>query len=174
MLSLILGIIGLFVPGIGIAAIIVGRRSPEDPQARVGVVLGYIGTALTVLGCCAFLVFFALFVFASLQAQSPQSPQEIPTPTISTPVVSPLPARGYLGIRCENRGGARVAEVFPHSPAERAGIRVGDVVTHIQGKYVPYCADLASEVEQLAGQTVDLTVLRNGQRLSITVTVEKR
>lgn len=180
MTALIFGILGLTVlPGIGsVVAILAGRRHPDDPLARAGVVLGWIGVALFFVGCCVGAASVLLPTVAGLSAlkdfQTP-TPATLwlatPTPSAPTPTAG---ERGYLGIRCEDRGGAMVAEVLPGSPAERAGLQAGDVVTHVDGEYVPYCSDLAKVVAEQSGQTVRLSILRAGKIITIEVLLGAR
>jgi serine protease Do len=67
-------------------------------------------------------------------------------------------------------GGALVAEVMPGSPAMRAGIRAGDVVMAVNDQQVKGSADLVRKIGALApGAKVDLRIVRNGQRRTLTV-----
>ena len=60
--------------------------------------------------------------------------------------------------------GAEVATVEPGSAADKAGIKVGDVVTKFQDLAISDPNQLTAAVrEQAAGATVKVTVLRNGQ-----------
>jgi len=66
--------------------------------------------------------------------------------------------------------GALVARVFSGSPAEQAGLRIGDVITAIAGRavdsreaFTTYTATLAS------GQPVGLTIVRNGNKRDVQV-----
>lgn len=62
----------------------------------------------------------------------------------------------------------RVREVFPGSPAEKAGIQVGDVVTRFAGRAIEVPDDLAAAVrEAKTGQEVEVEVEREGKRQSI-------
>jgi serine protease Do len=84
--------------------------------------------------------------------------------------------RGYLGIEAQNltpelarefnlesATGALVGGVTPKSPAERAGLQVGDVITRFDGKQVRDARQLRISVaEAKACQTVQVEVLRNG------------
>lgn len=68
--------------------------------------------------------------------------------------------------------GAKVAKLMPNSPALKAGLKVGDVVTEFNGKAVSSATDLTADVRLLApGTQVTLKVLRGGQVLTITVTL---
>ena len=66
--------------------------------------------------------------------------------------------------------GAKISKLMPSSPAQKAGIKVGDVVTHFNGKAVNSATDLTADVRLLApGTKVTLTILRAGKTLSIDV-----
>ena len=68
--------------------------------------------------------------------------------------------------------GAKIAKLMPGSPAVKAGLKVGDVVTEFNGKPVNSATDLTADVRVLApGTKVTLTVLRGGQLVKINVTL---
>ncbi len=68
--------------------------------------------------------------------------------------------------------GAAVKEVAENSPAETAGLRVNDIITHINGKEITGHADLASIVSNAAvGEKLKFTVYRKGDTQELTVTV---
>ena len=55
------------------------------------------------------------------------------------------------------------------SPAAEAGLRQGDFIMEIDGRAVDGAGDLISAVGQLEGEAATLTVLRQGQTLTVTV-----
>ena len=58
-------------------------------------------------------------------------------------------------------------------PAERAGLRRGDVVTHVNGHMVRSSADLRNRVGLLTpGEPVELRVVRDGQTHTIRARIE--
>ncbi|MDE2409229.1 MAG: trypsin-like peptidase domain-containing protein [Actinomycetales bacterium] len=68
--------------------------------------------------------------------------------------------------------GAKIAKLMPNSPAGKAGLQVGDVVTEFNGKAVNSATDLTADVRLLApGTKVTLTVLRGGKTIQIVVTL---
>jgi serine protease Do len=68
--------------------------------------------------------------------------------------------------------GALVAEPQANSPAVKAGIAAGDVITSVDGKPVKDARDLARRIGALAPKTsVKLTVLRDGSEKSLTLTL---
>ncbi|WP_028264878.1 S1C family serine protease [Arthrobacter sp. MA-N2] len=69
--------------------------------------------------------------------------------------------------------GAQVASVSAGSAAEKAGIKVGDVVTKFAGKDITDPEQLTAAVrEQPAGATVKVTVQRGGQSQDLDVTLD--
>ena len=69
---------------------------------------------------------------------------------------------------------ARVDEVIPESPAARAGLKAGDVVTSIAGRPVTIFEEIQRVVGTNVGQTLTFEILRDGQKLEIPVTPEVR
>jgi membrane-associated protease RseP (regulator of RpoE activity) len=96
--------------------------------------------------------------------------------------------RGYLGVElteltpelrahfgAPQDAGVMVARVAPGSPAEKAGIQVGDIITNLDGKPVESSWDVRARVRALAdGATLPLEVQRQGKPLSLSATVEQR
>lgn len=95
---------------------------------------------------------------------------------------------GYLGVELtaltpelrrhfgapEDRG-VMVARVQEGSPAERAGLAVGDIVTEVDGEAVEGAWDLGFAIRRReAGEEADLAVWRDGRSLDFRVTVEER
>jgi serine protease DegQ len=69
--------------------------------------------------------------------------------------------------------GALIARVEPGSPADRSGLRAGDVIIAINGRDVENPSDLRARVGSTPiGERVDLTVVRGGRRLAVRARVE--
>lgn len=67
-------------------------------------------------------------------------------------------------------GGAEVATVQPGTPADEAGVRVGDVIVAVDDRPVRNDSELLSIVAQRKpGERITLTVVRYGERLEIPV-----
>jgi uncharacterized iron-regulated protein len=80
-----------------------------------------------------------------------------------------------LGIRIESAaaGGVRVLQVVPGSSAAKAGIEVGDVIVAVDGVSIGETFDLTYQIGlHRPGDTGQVEVLRNGQRLALPVTYE--
>lgn len=96
--------------------------------------------------------------------------------------------RGFLGVQIEslsedaakavglpNTNGALVTGVVEGSPAERAGIRQGDVILKINGVAVKDNRDLSRRIAALsAGEQASFTIWRDNKQITINVTVAKR
>ena len=65
-----------------------------------------------------------------------------------------------------------ITSVGPRSPAEKAGLRPGDVVVAVAGQPLYTHEDLLEAIRTRPGQSFELTVEREGQRLTLTVTPE--
>lgn len=82
--------------------------------------------------------------------------------------------RGMLGIALDaDSGGLRVNAVTPGGPAERAGIRDGDLITAVDGKSMHAGNSDVLAGELAAGKPVTLSVLRDGKPLQLKVTPER-
>ncbi len=84
----------------------------------------------------------------------------------------------YLRLEPENRG-SLAASVLPNGPAEKAGLKMYDVITEIDGQKVADTQDLVNRIADLSiGAKVKVKYLRNnrGQALekNTTVTIEER
>jgi S1-C subfamily serine protease len=87
-------------------------------------------------------------------------------------------ARAYLGVSVgENPAGtgAALGEVPAGSPADRAGLQRGDIVTAIDGKAIRIPDDVTGTISRhKPGQTVRVTVLRDGRQVNIKVKLGRR
>jgi len=66
--------------------------------------------------------------------------------------------------------GTTVANVLPGQPAEQAGIRSGDQIYSIAGKRVVDWEQIISTISNRPAQPTDIVVIRDQQRLELTVT----
>ena len=88
--------------------------------------------------------------------------------------------RPYLGVTTSAApgSGAAVESVEPGSPGADAGLRDGargDVIVGIEGRSVAGPEDVSKAIEDREpGDTVEVTVERNGRRVSVDVTLGKR
>ncbi len=93
--------------------------------------------------------------------------------------------RGWLGVEIQpvtddlaksfglpSATGALVANVQDGSPANKAGLKPGDVITEFNGRKVARAEELSRVVaETPSGQTVPVTVMRDGKPLRISATI---
>lgn len=93
--------------------------------------------------------------------------------------------RGWLGVRVQSIGedlakslkvaanrGAFVAGVTNGGPAEKGGIKPGDIIISFDGKLIPRMRTLLRIVAQTdVGRTAPVEIIRNGQRMTIDVVV---
>jgi C-terminal processing protease CtpA/Prc len=77
----------------------------------------------------------------------------------------------YFGI--EGGDGALVTSVTQDSPASTAGIQAGDVIVAVGSKSVKGPGDVARAVRGAEAGPAEVTVIRDGQRRSFTVTLEE-
>ena len=74
----------------------------------------------------------------------------------------------YMGVQLEEEtdhpeGGARVSEVVPESPAEKAGLQAGDIIVVFDGNTIRGPVGLTKQIhERKPGDTVRVDVLRDG------------
>jgi membrane-associated protease RseP (regulator of RpoE activity) len=97
----------------------------------------------------------------------------------------PMMRRGYLGVSLTDLtpelrahfgvpedAGTMVSKVEPGSPAEKAGIKVGDILAGIDGQDVKSTWDVMAKVRKLDdGQQVPVEIWRNGKAQNLTVAI---
>lgn len=77
------------------------------------------------------------------------------------------------GLGLSSIRGALVSDVTEDSPAEKAGLKSGDVVTEFNGLDLEDSSDLRNAVGLLTpGATADITYLRDGRRRRAKITIE--
>src|ERR1051326_8405142 len=73
----------------------------------------------------------------------------------------------------DNASGALVSQVEPDSPGAKAGLKVGDVITELNGKKMENSGQLQAAISaQRPGSKVTLGLVRDGKSLNIPVTLE--
>ncbi len=98
---------------------------------------------------------------------------------ITAGIVSLLPHRvrgGKIGVQLgESEQGPRVHFVLPGSGAEKAGVKPGDVITAVNGRFVETVDSLINAITTYApGDRVHLAVLRNNQKIQLPVPLGNR
>jgi serine protease Do len=113
-------------------------------------------------------------------------PTQIVKPTVDTLIRDGKVTHGYMGIgisdvtpenekffNVSDATGAVVTQVEADSPAAKAGLKVGDVITKLDGQKVSDAGELQVEVGQKGpGTTIKLEVIRDGKNTTIPVTLE--
>ncbi len=113
-------------------------------------------------------------------------PSQIVRPTVEALIRDGKVSHGYMGIgisdvtpenakffHVENNEGAVVTQVESDSPAAKAGLKVGDVITELDGQKVSDASQLQIEVGQKQpGSSIKLDVLRDSKNVSVPVTLE--
>ena len=86
--------------------------------------------------------------------------------------IQPVTSEIAEGMGLKKAAGALVSEPQPNSPAAKAGIESGDVITSVDGNAVSDARDLARRIGTMApGTSVKLGVLHQGQEKTVTVTL---
>jgi putative serine protease PepD len=83
----------------------------------------------------------------------------------------------YLGVTIgtASSGGAQVSTVKADTPAAKAGLKAGDIITALDGTTIATADDLTAKVSaHQSGDKVTLTIKRNSSTLKITVTLGTR
>jgi membrane-associated protease RseP (regulator of RpoE activity) len=77
----------------------------------------------------------------------------------------------FLGVQGEQ--GVFIKQVYEETPAERAGIRAGDVIVEIEGRRIGDVGDLMEELSRNAGRTASMLIVRDKSERTIEVTLEE-
>jgi S1-C subfamily serine protease len=75
----------------------------------------------------------------------------------------------------ENARGALVSQVIEGSPADKAGIKAGDVITSINGRNVSNASELRNTIGLLRiGEKVELGLIRDGKPRRVSAVIGER
>ena len=113
-------------------------------------------------------------------------PTQIVRPTVDALIRTGKVEHGYMGIgindvtpdqakffHVNNASGAVVTQVEADSPAGKAGLKIGDVITELNGEPINDAGQLQVEVGQKQpGTTIHLKVMRDGSSENIPVTLQ--
>jgi serine protease Do len=113
-------------------------------------------------------------------------PAQIVKPTVDSLIKYGKVNHGYIGIgisdvtpdeakffHVDNASGAVITQVEPNSPGAKAGLKVGDVITELNGKPVSDAGELQVQVgEKQPGTIIRLNALREGKSVEVSVTLE--
>lgn len=144
-----------------------GKEIPSSRVRRQGdryEILGENGEVLTSI------------VAPTVTALSPMTAPPVRGLTLSPGIAAPQP-RAMLGISMssseEREGGVVVDTVRDGLPAAKAGIKVGDVITQIDGKALTGVDDFRARLREAEpGRELTLTIIRDGAESQVKVTLE--
>ena len=93
--------------------------------------------------------------------------------------VTPLPLPGESRFEIGDIGvlpnvHPHVPSVNPGEPADRAGIKPGDVIVAVEGQPITFASQLKEAIAKRPGQTITISIVRGGNPLQIQVVPEKR
>lgn len=93
---------------------------------------------------------------------------------VLTVPVEDMSNRTRRKMKLPSNDGVFVIEVMPDSPAEEAGIKHGDVITHVNDKLVDDEEELCKDLNKLGpGKEVNLCVIREGKKENIKAELEE-
>lgn len=88
----------------------------------------------------------------------------IATGDSQTPIIGVVLNTAFTG------DGAQVSEITPGGPAEKAGVREGDVITGFNGRQVADSTELVVVIRSYApGEEIEITLTRNGQPSTVSL-----
>ena len=96
--------------------------------------------------------------------------------------------RGYIGVEPQDltpelaeafklprNNGAIIAGIMRNGPADRSGVKVGDILIDVDGQAVPNTASMLNVIAQLKpGSTAKFRFLRDGETVEIPIRIGKR
>ncbi|MDP9161717.1 MAG: Do family serine endopeptidase [Acidobacteriota bacterium] len=114
-------------------------------------------------------------------------PSQLVRPTVESLIRDGKVSHGYMGIgiadvtpenakffQLNDNTGAVVTQVEAGSPGAKAGLRVGDVITDVDGRQVSDASNIQLEVGQKRpGSKLNLQLMRDGKRMSLPITLEE-
>ena len=104
------------------------------------------------------------------------------------PIIVRVGSRGFIGVTlveitpelrahygAPREAGVVVSGVEADTPAGRAGVQVGDVITSVDGKRVRWTGDVSRAVrDKKGGETVEVEIVRDRAPRKVNITVEER
>ena len=102
--------------------------------------------------------------------------KEVSVRSVKTPML--IPSGKAFGLKMLTEGvivtdfGVVESENGSFSPAQRAGVEAGDVITHANGKQIQSSNDLTTAIN-LSPKNIELVINRNGKELTFEINAEK-
>lgn len=114
-------------------------------------------------------------------------PTQVAKPTVDSLIHNGKVEHAYIGVgitdvtpdnakffHLTNNTGAVITQVESDSPGARAGLKVGDVITEVNGQKVSDSGQLQVMIgEQRPGTKVDLRLIRDGKEITVPVTLQQ-
>lgn len=105
---------------------------------------------------------------AFTRSQAPASPSSGDSRSFSVTL-------GIIPDYAEGTSGMKIGGIRPNGPAEKAGLKAGDVITKMAGKKVLNIYDYMGLLGELkAGDVVDIEAMRGGAVVTLKATMERR
>ncbi len=96
--------------------------------------------------------------------------------------------RGYIGVEPQDvtpelaqafklprKDGAIIAGIMRGGPADKAGVKTGDILVEVEGKAIPNTATMLNVIAQITpGSSSRFTFVRDGKEIELPITVGKR
>ncbi|HXX94131.1 MAG TPA: PDZ domain-containing protein, partial [Planctomycetota bacterium] len=118
------------------------------------------------------------------RAEAKPEPKTPPKPPFAQKAETPpRKARGFMGVRSDSladdekadlkvKSGIKVVEVVKDSPADKAGLKVDDVITSIDGRAIDSPQEVPAIIQAAgAGTVIKLDVVRKGKKETLEVTL---
>jgi regulator of sigma E protease len=150
---------------------VVGQVAPDSPAARAGIQRG--DRIVTVAGRDVDTweeFFIGVGARASRETEIGVLRDGKPFTVNVTPAPQTKYEIGYIGVLPDTH--PHVAALLPGAPAEKAGLKVGDVIHRVDGVTITLREELIEAVEKKANTPVMMAVVRNGAPVDVTVTPE--
>lgn len=157
---------------INFRVVITGREELNRVMRQLVVRLRVLPAAF--LYCVAALVCACGLALCDARAQGAPA-GELPRKGFAGVQVAPVPEDVRARLKLAASQGLLVGRVGEGSAAAEAGLAAGDVIVEAAGKPVGSPAEYVAVVGHMyAGDKLPLTILRNGQRLTLTLTLKPR
>jgi serine protease Do len=123
-------------------------------------------------------------LFVGPDSQDAPIPPMPPVPLGNLPylaVPAETPVVGFQGLQLTPqlaeffgvKDGVLVSTVYPRTPAERAGLKAGDVVTRVNGTPVMSPREITGVVRAAGKKAVSFTVVRNKKEITLSIEISR-
>jgi regulator of sigma E protease len=160
---------GAEVPAFEDQPVVVGSVMPGSPAAEAGI---QIGDQITGAGGRETSTWKDFFLIVGTRAN-----REVPIAFLRagremTVTVTPTPQTrfeiGDIGVMPDVH--PQIPSVVPGEPADRAGIKPGDIVLAVDGEPIGFSSQLKQAIEKKPGVPITLSLLRGGERREVSLT----